>query len=159
MIILGIDPGFARLGFAIIKKEVGKITLLEAGTVETDKKEIHHNRLLEIETCIRAIIKKWHPTVLSIERLFFAGNQKTAIPVAEARGVILLTAARENLTVYEYTPPQMKLAVTGSGKADKQAVQKMVFLTLGLKTSVMVDDTTDAIALAITAAYNKLSQS
>ncbi len=154
MIILGIDPGFARMGYAVINKENGKLSLLEAGTIETSAKAEHSKRLLSIHNGLKAIIDRHNPSILSIEKLFFASNQKTAIPVAEARGVALLTGALRNLTVYEYTPPELKLAVAGNGTANKKAIEKMICLTLRLEQAPKLDDTADAIALAITAAYD-----
>lgn len=155
MIILGIDPGFARLGFAVLQHTSGNSKVLEAGTFETSPKASIEERLLAIRKKLLSLMRAFKPDILSIERLFFAGNQKTAISVAEARGVILLTAAERGLKVYEYTPPEVKLAVTGSGKADKKAVQKMILLQLSIREKNLRDDAYDAIALTLTAAYSK----
>lgn len=154
MIILGIDPGFGRMGTGIIEKTEGKLHLLHAGLIETDPSLPHHERLCKIYNELTALIRAHKPVILSIERLFFTKNQKTLIPVAEARGIALLTAGIAGLTVYEYAPPEVKCAITGNGKADKKAMQKMVALTLKTAEN-FVDDTTDAIALAITAAYDR----
>lgn len=155
MIILGIDPGFARLGYGVIKKGPNGPVLLSAGTIETRSSTPHEQRLMHIHDALRSIATQWKPDICSVEKLFFAGNQKTAIPVAEARGIILLTAALEHIKVYEYTPPEVKLAVTGSGTADKKSVQKMVTMMLGAGTIPGHDDAIDAIALAMTAAYDR----
>ncbi|MEK7149208.1 MAG: crossover junction endodeoxyribonuclease RuvC [Patescibacteria group bacterium] len=154
IVILGIDPGFARLGFAVVRKKDGIVSLLEAGTVETRTGDLHEKRLFSIHEAIERVAKQWHPDILSIEKIFFASNQKTAIPVAEARGIVLLTAARHGITVYEYAPPEMKRSVTGSGSADKKAVQKIIQITFKLADMPKLDDTTDAIGLALAAAYD-----
>ena len=146
MIILGIDPGFGRLGFSMLEKKGGVLKLLDAGLIETSAGTKQHMRLAYIYDSISALIKKYKPSILAIERLFFAANQKTAIAVAEARGVALLTAGKSGLKVYEYTPPEVKRALTGDGRADKKAVQKMVMLALGTEKS-FIDDTADELRL------------
>lgn len=155
MIILGIDPGFAHVGYAVIEQHGSSVRVLDAETIKTTAQALHPDRLKTIHNELLGIIQKWKPSVASIERLFFTANQKTAIPVAEARGVILLTVALHGLTVYEYTPLQVKLAITGSGTADKKAVKKMVFLMIEVPNRGIQDDAVDAIALAVTAAYDK----
>lgn len=155
MIILGIDPGFGRMGFGVIEKYAVSARVLEVGTIETDANTTPAERLAVIYTKLSSLAKRWKPVALSIERLFFTTNHKTAIPVAEARGVALLTAALHGLKVYEYTPSQVKLAITGSGTADKKAVKKMVLLMVGKSSIPGHDDAVDAIALALTAAYDR----
>jgi crossover junction endodeoxyribonuclease RuvC len=155
MIILGIDPGYGRLGFAIVEKKLNEVSLKKAGVIETDKTADHENRLLQIHEGIEALAQEWKPKIISIEKIFFTSNQKTVIRVAEARGVALLTGALRKIKVYEYSPPEIKLAVTGSGRADKKAIGKMVSLLLKLRELPALDDATDAIALAITAAYDR----
>lgn len=155
MIIIGIDPGYGKLGYGVIEKEGHSFKICEAGTITTDSKTLPQKRLEHIHASLQTILSRWKPSALSIERIFLSANQKTAIPVAEARGVVLLTAALGGLTVYEYTPSQVKLAMTGSGKADKKAVEKMISLMAGASlVSQKEDDAIDAIALAITAAYD-----
>lgn len=141
------------MGFAVIEKNGPKLRLITAGCIETSGALPHEARLRQIYQKLSELIADKHPSALSIERLFFAANQKTAIPVAEARGVALLTAGINGIKVYEYAPPEVKRAVTGDGKADKKSVQKMVALTIG-NNDKFIDDAADAIALAITAAYD-----
>ena len=155
MIILGIDPGFGRLGYAILEKTQGNPKLLATDTIETTKDTSHPERLRELSLRLENIFTEHKPAIVSLERIFFTSNQKTIVPVAEARGIVLLTAAIFGIKVYEYTPPEIKLAVTGSGKADKKAIKKMVQATLRLERLPRHDDATDAIAIALTAAYDR----
>jgi len=152
MRIIGIDPGTATTGFSILEKKDGKIRLLEYGCIRTAKSLSPATRLNHIATDLETLIKKWHPTHSSIEKLFFNKNVKTAISVAEARGVILQTFARYDIPQEEFTPHQIKQAVCGYGKADKKMVQKMIQLLLKLKEIPKPDDAADAIAAAICSA-------
>lgn len=152
MIILGIDPGTTRVGYAVIEKDSDNLNLLTCGCLESKNKE-QKNRLKEISDLISDLILKYHPKILAIEKLFFTKNAKTALAVAEARGVIINAAASLNLDVSEFTPLEVKAAVTGYGKAEKKEVQKMVCRILKLETKPKLDDTSDALAIALTACY------
>ena len=153
MIILGIDPGTTRIGYAIIKKkDSDNLNLLTCGCLESKNKE-QKDRLGEISGLISDLILKYHPGVLAIEKLFFAQNTKTALTVAEARGVIINSANSLNLDVREFTPLEVKVAITGYGKAQKEQVKKMVCRILKLKKIPKIDDTSDALAIALTACY------
>jgi crossover junction endodeoxyribonuclease RuvC len=147
MIVLGIDPGTKRIGYGLVQKRGLHLTCLEAGILEVHalKPELV---LQEAQRGLEKVIKKFKPDLLAIERLYFAKNKKTALAVAEARGVVLLSAAEFGLKIVEYAPNAVKLGVAGYGKADKKAVWKMVSLTLGL-TGKILDDASDALALAI----------
>lgn len=149
MIILGIDPGTKSIGYALIKSE-DKPRLLEAGLISTTQKT-NAGRLLEIHLAIRGLIIRWRPERISLERLFFAKNAKTAISVAEARGAILLTASLHHTKLFEYTPLEVKKAVTGRGRADKIEVEKILRLSLrGAEKIRAKDDVFDAMAIAFT---------
>lgn len=149
MIILGIDPGFARLGYGVIDFSEGKYKVLEYGTISTPAHTELAERLKKINRDLNEVISKYHIDVASIEELFFNTNTKTAIHVAEARGVILYTLAAANIQIFEYTPLQVKQALVGYGRADKLQVMEMVKKNLKLKTMPKLDDTADALALAI----------
>lgn len=156
--IIGIDPGTGIVGFGVI--EVGKTTsLLDAGVIRTLPRQPLDERLVEIYDSVTEIIKNLQPSIMVIEKLFFARNVTTAISVSHARGVIMLAAKQAGLEIIEYTPMQIKQAVTGYGKADKKQVQEMVRIQLGLKETPQPDDCADAIAAALMHAtqlrYNK----
>ena len=146
---LGIDPGTATTGFAVVDEINKKIKLIEYGCIKTSPSTPAHLRLLKISEELNSIVKKYCPDVMAVEQLFFANNEKTAIKVGEARGVILLSAASNKIALSEYTPLQVKLALTGYGKADKKQIQYMVKNLLGLKEVPKPDDAADAIAIAI----------
>ncbi len=151
MIVLGIDPGYEKVGVAIVSKEIsGKENLLFSGCIKTDKKESHAERLCFIGKEIEKIIEKYEPKTLAVEKLFFNTNQKTALLVSEARGVILFTAQKRGLFIQEFTPPQIKLATTGDGRADKKQIVKMLSLLIKIPSGKKEDDEFDAIAVAIT---------
>ncbi len=153
MIILGIDPGTTRVGYAVIeKKDSDNLNLLTCGCLESKNKE-QKDRLKEISDLISGLILKYHPEVLSIEKLFFAKNAKTALAVAEARGVIINSANSLNLNICEFTPLEIKVAITGYGKAEKEQVKKMACRILKLEKMPKIDDTSDALAIALTACY------
>lgn len=154
MTILGIDPGFGRMGWGIIESIAGKISHLENGCLETDSKIAFEERLKIIYDFVHELIKKYQPDLFSAEELFFAANSKTAIEVGQARGVILLAAAKLNIPICSYTPLQVKLAITGYGKADKNQIQVMVKTLLNLKNISKSDDAADALAVALTAAFS-----
>lgn len=149
MIILGIDPGYAIVGYGLIRTQGGRFIPLEHGAVETRAGEDFCVRLETIYRGLSAVMKKWNPDAVSIEKLYFQNNQKTAIGVAEARGVILLAAHQSGARVYEYTPLQVKLAVTGYGQAKKPQVMEMTRRLLCLKEVPKPDDTADALAMAV----------
>lgn len=151
MIILGIDPGLAIVGWGIIKKKGDKISCLDYGCIKTNKKPLPQ-RLAEIHENLKKIIKKYKPDEIAVEELFFAKNAKTAFMVGQARGVILLTASQLKIPVSEVTPLQVKQSLTTYGRADKQQVQKMVKILLDLKEVPKSDDAADALAVAICAA-------
>lgn len=159
MIIVGFDPGLATLGYGVIKKDMkGKVSVIDYGIVQTPKAESLATRLSMLEQGITQIIDTYKPDEISMEELFFAKNVKTAIAVAHARGVLLLTANKRCSKIFEYTPLQIKQALTGYGRADKPQIQKMVKTLLNLKEIPKPDDAADALAVALThARTNKLS--
>lgn len=148
--VIGIDPGFDRCGVAVLEKVEGKEKLLFSTCIVTNRKDEHGERLLELGQELEAIIKKWKPNALATEKLFFNMNVRTALKVAEARGVILYQAALAGLPLYEYSPQAIKIATTGYGKATKPQVETMVERILVLKNRKMLDDEMDAIAVGIT---------
>ncbi len=157
MIILGIDPGIGRCGWGVIEVQNSKLKMQDCGCIETSSKKSVQDRLREIHEQVLEIIKTYQPDALSIEELFFNTNAKTAFVVGEARGVILLAAAEHNLNISIYTPLQVKMALTGYGRAEKAQIGKMVKVLLSLKQVPKPDDTADALAIAITHAFsNKL---
>lgn len=149
MIILGIDPGYAIVGFGIIQYEQNRFTPLEYGAVLTQAGEDFSQRLANIYDCMESVLKKWKPQAVAVEKLYFNSNQKTAIGVAEARGVILLAVKKAQVPLYEYTTLQVKTAVTGYGRAHKPQVMEMTRRLLRLKAVPKPDDTADALAIAI----------
>ena len=149
--ILGIDPGFDRLGVAIVEGTGQKQNLLHSECVVTSPKQSHEERLLKIGARLREVLEEWEPEALAIEKLFFNKNVSTAIKVAEARGVIIYLAAEAGLEVYEYFPQDVKIAVAGYGHADKTAVEAMTKrLVKRPADAKKLDDEMDAIALCIT---------
>ena len=150
MRILGIDPGTGILGFGVIDVDRGKAKLVDAGVIRTPVKEDDAVRLLTIYEELTEIIKLNKPEHMSVEKLFFARNVTTAMTVAQARGVVLLCGMQAGLKIAEYTPMQIKQAVTGYGKADKKQMQEMVRVILQLKEIPKPDDAADALAAAIT---------
>ena len=158
MIILGIDPGYATVGFGVIETTNGKNKAVEYGVILTPKEDSLPKRLAKISEGFEQLIEKYHPDAVAIEELFFQNNQKTAILVAEARGAILLTVYGKVKNLYEYTPLQIKQAMTGYGRADKQQIQHMVTRYLNLKEIPKPDDAADALAVALTHAQtNRLA--
>lgn len=149
MYILGIDPGFAIVGWGIVEANRGKVRPVAYGAITTPAHTDIEKRLLMIQNDIEAIINKYHPDEMAIEELFFNTNITTGIAVAEARGVILCTAHKLGVKISEYTPLQVKQAVVGYGKAEKQQVIAMVTALLKLPNPPKPDDTADALAIAI----------
>lgn len=155
MLILGIDPGFARVGWAVIENQKSKIKTKNYGCIETSKNLCSSERLVLVYKQVCRLIKRYDPQALAIEELFFTSNAKTAFKVGEARGVIALAGAIQKIPVFSYTPLEIKIAVTGYGKADKSQVGRMIKAILKLKELPKLDDTTDAIAVALTHAFTK----
>ena len=150
MKILGIDPGMAIVGYALIETNcIDKIELITSGSIQTDKRLSDSKRLLEIFNDLSEIVNKYNPDCASVENLFFFKNQKTVIPVAEARGVILTVLEKFNIPSFSYTPMEVKQVLTGYGRAEKKEVEQMVKLTLQTEQLPKLDDTVDAIAIAI----------
>ena len=153
MIILGIDPGTTRIGYALLQKnDSGNINLITYGCLKINKKA-QPERLAEISKSILDLISKYRPQTMAIEKLFFTKNVKTALSVSEARGVIINCASSNNLNVLEFTPLEVKLAIAGYGKAEKYQIQKMVCSILKLNEIPRQDDAADAIAIGLTACY------
>jgi len=150
MRIIGIDPGTGILGFGVIDIDKGKTQLVDAGVIRTPVKEDDAVRLETIFQELTDIIVQTKPTIMSVEKLFFARNVTTAMTVSQARGVVLLCARLNQLEIFEYTPMQIKQAVTGYGKADKKQIQEMVRVLLKLKEVPKPDDAADALAAALT---------
>ncbi len=151
MRILAIDPGFERIGIAIIEKtNKNKDMLIYSACFKTSAKILFHSRLTLIGNEVERVIKKYKPACLSIEKLYFTTNQKTVMGVSEARGVIIYSASRNGLDIFEYTPPQIKVAVTGYGKSTKEMVMSMVPRLIDLNNNVRGDDELDAIAIGLT---------
>jgi crossover junction endodeoxyribonuclease RuvC len=146
--IIGIDPGTALLGFGVID-DPDEPELIDFGVVETTTDTSMEHRLRGIYEAMQELLENYHPDVMAIEQLFFARNVTTAITVGQARGVALLAAAQAEVAVVEYTPSQIKHAIAGYGKADKQQMQEMVRILLGLAYPPHPDDAADALAVAI----------
>ena len=151
--IIGIDPGYAITGYGIITKTGSKLSVVDYGVIETKAHVDFPLRLLTINDKMRYLLETYKPDYMSIEELFMGQNRTTAIGTAQARGVVVVEAARANIPVYEFTPMQVKLAVTGYGRADKNQVSQMVKSLLGLKEIPKPDDCTDALAIAICLAH------
>ncbi len=150
MRIIGIDPGYAIVGYGIIDKEDGKPPLVHTyGCIKTEKNLPSSERLITIYQAITNIIITSQPTCMAIEQLFFARNTTTALQVSEARGVLLLAAAEYELSIFEYSPNQIKQAITGSGRADKKQIQTMITRLLGLSAIPRPDDAADGLAIAL----------
>ncbi len=151
MIILGIDPGYAIVGYGVIEKVGSRTNVIDYGVITTHKDERMCDRLVKIADALEIIIDKYRPDCLALEELFFQNNQKTAINVAMARGVTLYVADKKlgSDCLYEYTPLQIKQALTGNGRAEKQQVQYMVKAILNLKSIPKPDDAADALAVAL----------
>ena len=159
--ILGIDPGFGRIGYGVIEKKNTRLRpttarqseweVLSYGCITTNPKETFVERLKDLHEELEDLIKEHKPTRMAVEELFFFKNVSTAIEVAQARGVIVLTAVENGLPVDEFTPLQVKQAMTGYGRAEKVQMQKIVAMILGIKEKVKSDDAADALAVALTA--------
>lgn len=148
MIILGIDPGTATTGYGVIKTS-NILECLDYGVIKTTPSLSVGERLKKIDQELNKLINKYSPKAIAVENIYFFKNLKTAMPVSQAKGVVLLVAAKKNIPIKEFTPLQMKMAMTGYGKAEKKQVQKMVQLILNLKELPKPDDAADALGIAI----------
>lgn len=158
MRVLGIDPGYAIVGWGVLEQAGNRFAPLGYGAVRTEAGEPFEQRLRQVYEGVAQIIAEYRPEALAIEKLFYQHNQTTVIGVAEARGVILLAAAQAGVPVYEFTPMQVKLAVTGYGGAVKKQMQEMTRILLHLESVPKPDDTADALAMAITFCHTSRSQ-
>ena len=149
MIIIGIDPGLARVGYGLIELIDGQKKLLDCGIIETSKDKKEVDRLIEIHTDLNELIDKWEPDIAAVEKFFFYRSSNT-INVVQARGVILMALGSRRIPISEYAPAQIKLNITGSGKASKQEVLDAVMLNLDLNFPPKPDDSADALAIALT---------
>jgi crossover junction endodeoxyribonuclease RuvC len=147
--VLGLDPGLARMGWAIIEQVNAKPMLVGCGCLETSPDDTTDQRLYALHNRLKSIVTEYQPTMLAVEKLFFSKNVTTAMAVSQARGIALLAAAETHLPVVELTPTTIKQSITGDGRADKRQMGKMVQLLLGLTQLPKHDDTTDAIAIAL----------
>ncbi len=154
MRIIGIDPGTGILGFGVIEIKGDEVVLLDAGVITTPAHTPLDERLVEIHDSLKDIIADTKPHMMSIEKLFFARNVTTAMSVSHARGVAMLAGKKAGLTIHEYTPLEIKMAITSYGKADKKQVQEMVRVLLKLKHIPKPDDAADALAAALTHAQS-----
>lgn len=149
--ILAIDPGYERMGVAVLERDSsGKEVLLFSECFKTSSKIPHYKRLALIGEELDSVIKKYKPSIMSIEKLYFTTNQKTVMGVSEARGVMLFVGKMNNLEIFEYTPPEIKVAVTGYGKATKEMVMAMVPKLIKFEKIIKSDDELDAIAIGLT---------
>ena len=149
MVVLGIDPGLATIGWAVVEKSGRENKIIDYGTITTPAGGKLPVRLLDISKALDILIDRFNPDAAAVEELFFNKNVKTALTVGHARGVILLSLAKRGLTLYEYTPLQVKQAVVGYGRADKNQVQQMVKMLLKLREIPKPDDAADAVAVAL----------
>jgi len=147
--VLGLDPGYADLGFGVIRVSGSRQEMIDYGSIKTSKTKMHGQRLEEIYDVLQELIVKYKPNVIGFEKLFFSKNVKTALLVAEARGVIQVVLAKSGAKCVEVSPQQVKLAVCGHGGAEKTQVQKMVKTLLGLREIPKPDDAADALAIAL----------
>lgn len=150
---LGLDPGTTRIGYGLIKKSGEKLALLECGVLKSPLSTSQVDRLLALEKHLTQIIKTERPSVAGVEKLYFAKNKKTALGVAEARGVMLLTLGKLKIPVLEFDPTDVKRTVAGDGHCDKKTMAKMVCITLGEESLPEPDDASDALAVAIRASF------
>jgi crossover junction endodeoxyribonuclease RuvC len=153
-VVLGIDPGLARMGYGVVQQQGSQLKALEYGTMTTEAHTPLEQRLAILFGKLQKMLKKTRPDSVAMEELFFSRNVKTAIAVGQARGVALLACGLAGIPVFEYRPVEVKQAVSGYGAADKEQVQKMVKLLLGLTEAPKPDDTADALAIAITHAQS-----
>jgi crossover junction endodeoxyribonuclease RuvC len=157
LVILGIDPGYAIVGFGVLRHERGDPSLLACGAINTPAGQPLPRRLLQIADDLEQLIEQFSPDAMAVERLYFGNNVTTGIGVAQARGVILMTAQRHGVPIYEYDPSQVKQAVAGYGKAEKRQVMDMTKRLLKLKAVPKPDDAADAVAIALCHARSSTS--
>ena len=157
MNILGIDPGYAIIGFGVINYKKNKFNTLSYGSITTPAGLTFQDRLSIIYDELNLVISKYKPSCIAIEKLYFYSNQKTVIAVAQARGVIMLSGAKNNLPIFEYTPLQIKQSVVGYGRASKSQVISMTTSILNLASAPKLDDTADALAVAVCHAHSSMS--
>lgn len=150
MRIIGIDPGYERLGIAVVEKNNGKESLVHSECFQTDAKLSFHERLYLVGEALERVIAEYTPEHLALENVFFNTNQKTAMDVAAVRGVVVYVAQKHNLATFEYTPPQIKSAVAGNGHANKKDVTAMLHHLVSITKDIKLDDEYDAIAVALT---------
>ncbi len=158
MVILGIDPGFATVGFGVIRVEQGRQSMVQYGTITTRAGLPLPTRLLQIAEDMEELLSTFRPDAMAVEELFFTNNITTGIGVAQARGVILLAAERHKIPIFEYSPSEVKLAVVGYGRAEKRQVMEMTKRLLGLKAVPRPDDAADAVAIALCHARSHTSR-
>lgn len=154
MTIFGIDPGYAIVGFGIVEYSANAFRTITYGAVSTDSKKIFYTRLSEIYDDISSLLDIYRPDAVAVEKLFFHTNQKTVIDVGQARGVIMLAVSQKGIPIYEYTPLQVKQAVVGYGRAEKQQVMEITKNLLHLNKLPTPDDAADALAIAICHAHS-----
>lgn len=154
MIVLGIDPGIAIAGWALVSEEKGKVKLLSSGAITTSQSLSTPLRLLKLHKSLNKLIVSHKPDTASLESLFWGTNTKTALIVGQARGVVQLALTQEKIPITEYTPLQVKMALTGYGRADKNQIQQMVKTVLGLPKILTPDDVADAAAIALTHCFS-----
>ena len=154
MIILGLDPGLARVGFGLIETSSKHIKMLDCGIIKTSKVQSEGERMVEIEKDLSELIQKWKPSLAAVEKFFFY-KSSTTISVVQARGVLIMTLARFQIPVVEFPPMQIKLAVAGSGKAKKDEVLDAVMRELDLTSPPRPDDAADALAIALTGFFQQ----
>ena len=153
MRVLGIDPGYAIIGYGLVEKRGNDVLPLQYGVIRTEANLPIEERLLEIYNDLEKLIEAFAPDSIAIEKLYFNTNEKTAINVSQARGVILLACAKSNIPIYEYTPLQVKMSVVGYGRAEKKQVQEMTRSILKLSKIPKPDDAADALAIAVCHAH------
>jgi crossover junction endodeoxyribonuclease RuvC len=153
VIVLGIDPGTAATGYGVVEREGSRLVALDYGVLQTPADWALPQRLLAINDAVQDLIETHHPELLAVEKVFFNRNAMSAFAVGQARGVVLLAAARNGIEVHEYGPHEVKMAVTGYGRADKGQVQRMVQVVLGMTALPRPDDAADALAIAICLAH------
>ena len=158
MKVLGIDPGIATTGFGVCRFEGGKFSYVNCGVIETAKGQNVEARIEHVYQSVLKLIDAYEPEAMAIEELFYHNNQKTFINVAQARGVVLLAARQKNLPVFEYTPLQVKVSVTGYGRAEKYQVQEMMKVIFRLPGVPKPDDAADALAIAVCHCYRAKSK-
>jgi crossover junction endodeoxyribonuclease RuvC len=149
MLTLGVDPGVAATGFGLVEQRGDKLSHVSSGCITTSSKESAHIRIAKIYSELKSLITKYRPDQIAVERLFFGENSKTAMAVGQARGIVLLVAAEKKIPIAEYTPLEVKSALTGYGKAEKRQIQQMVKVLLHLLQAPKSDDEADALAVAI----------